>query len=513
MFKDLKIMKTNIITINTIMEKSLKYLCTVLFLLFIGTGAYAQMIIEEQVKIKTSEWSTYGGSPYTVSKGNISVSTSGVGGTGAYTGGSGSSAYIKIGKGYSVTFSVPSGGKIQKIHFSPNDSQGGMNKAIGCSSGTWNTASSMWTASSDVNSLTMTAPSGSGGEIAWNDFTITVRYTATSAVGVTVSPTSKSWTNAIGVSGNQTFTITGLGSYVNNDECLMSEADYQENKYEDYSTSSITVGTYATFSRGATSASSVAVSAVGTHTGTYSCYLCLHGDDGTSSASFRRVDVYVPLTLTVTGCDDPGKPVITNPISPVSYTTATVSWSAAANATKYDLKIGTTSGGSQFATYSNLTGTSKSLTGLSQGTTYYATVVAKNDCGVTTNTSTSVSFTTLTCPSISGTPSVTISGITGSSVNISYSMTNAVKYTFLIADDEDYPTTSVADYHHGPYTNATASRSYDDLESGKTYYVWVRAWNTCDEGSTTYAGSFTTCIYLFGYKLSTYGCGHRQHGA
>lgn len=487
-------MKTNNIVINSIMEKSLKYICTVLFLLFIGTGAYAQMIIEEQVKIRTSEWTTYSGSPYTVSKGNISIATSANGGSGAYTGGSGSSAYIKISKNTSVTFSVPSGGQIIKIHFSPNASQGGMNKAIGCSSGTWNTASSMWTQSTSVNSVTLTAPNVTGGEIAWNDLTITVRYTGASAVGVTVSPTSASWTKAIGASGNQTFTITGLNSFTNNDECLMSEADYQEHMYDDWE-GYITVGTNATFTKTSASASSVSVSASATATGTYSCYLCLHGDDGGSATSFRRVDVYVPLTLTVTGCDAPAKPVITNPITPVSYTTATVSWSAAANATKYDLKIGTTSGGSQFATYSNLTGTSKSLTGLSQGTTYYATVVAKNDCGVTTNTSTSVSFTTLTCPSISGTPSVTISGITGSSVNISYSMTNAVKYTFLIADDEDYPTTSVADYHHGPYTNATASRSYDDLESGKTYYVWVRAWNTCDEGSTTYAGSFTTLSY------------------
>ncbi len=491
-------MKTNNIVINSIMEKSLKYLCAVLFLLSIGTSAYAQsMIVEEQVKIKTSEWSTYSGSSYTVSKGNISISTSAKGGSGAYTGGSGSSAYIKIAKGTSVTFSVPSGGSIQKIHFSPNASQGGMSKAISCSSGTWNTASAMWTQSTSVNSVTLTAPNTDGGEIAWNDFTITVRYSGASGVGVTVSPTSASWTKAISASGSQTFSITGLNSFTNTDEVLMTVADYQEHMYDDWE-GYITVGTYATFNNESSSATSVRISGSATHTGTYSCYLCLHGDDGGSAASFRRVDVYVPITLTVTGCDDPGKPVITNPITPVSYTTATVSWSAAANATKYDLKIGTTSGGSQFATYSNLTGTSYNVTGLSDGTTYYATVVAKNDCGVTTNTSTSVSFTTTACPSISGTPSVTISGITGSSVDISYSMTNATKYTFLISDNENYDDPSKrtgTEYHHGPYTNATASRPYDDLESGHTYYVWVRAWNACDEGSTTYKGSFTTLSY------------------
>ena len=452
--------------------------------------ARAQMIIEEQVKIKTSEWTTYNGSAYTVSKGTVSITTSGVGGTGAWTGGSGSSAYIKIAKNTSVTFSVPSGGKIEKIHFSPNASQGGMNKDIVCSSGTWTKGSASWNYSSEVNTVTLTAPNTNDGAIAWNDLTITVRYTATSSVSVTVSPTSASWTKAISATGSQTFTITGLNSYNNTDECLMTEADYQNHNYDDYD-GYIIVDTYATFTKVSASATSVTVRGSATHTGTYSCYLCLHGDDGGTAASYRRVDVYVPITLTVTGCDDPATPVITSPISPVSYTTATVSWSAAANATKYDLKIGTTSGGSQFATYSNLTGTSKNLTGLTPGTTYYATVVAKNDCGATTNTSTSVSFTTLTCPTLSGTPTVTISNITGSSVHITYSQTNAVSYTFRIEDNE---TAGSGSYSHQYTKSATTTRDFSDLTSGTTYWVWVIAYNDCDEYVQTKT-SFTTLSY------------------
>jgi hypothetical protein len=353
--------------------------------------------------------------------------------------------------------------------------------------GTWTKGSANWTGS--ANSVTLTAPAGN--TIAWKSVTVTVRYSSSSEV--TVSPTSVSWTASTNENKNQTFTISGLSAnYTTTDEVLVSSTAYDA--YEDYS-GYITVDK-ATFTKVSASASSVSVRGSATANGTYSCYLCLHGTKGTDGGTdYKRLDIFIPIILTVEGCQDPEKPAITTPISPVSYTTATVSWDATLNATKYDLKIGTSSGGSQFATYSNLTGTSKDITGLTPGTTYYATVVAKNDCGVTTNTSNSVSFTTLTCPSISGTPTVTIDGITGSSVHISYSMTNATKYTFLIADASDYPTTGVATYHHGPYTNTTNNRTYDDLTSGHTYYVWVRAWNTCDQGSTTYTGSFTTTSY------------------
>ena len=482
-------MKTNIIANNTNMKQYFKYFCTVLFLFFIGTGAYAQMIVEEQAAVNSSAWTTYS-LPYTFSSDVISITTQSASGS-AWTGGSGNNAYIKIAAGKSVTFTAPTGGNIVKMHFSPDASQGGMNYDNLANTGTWTKGSANWTGS--ANSVTLTAPAGN--TIAWKNVTVTVRYSAAGYSDVTVSPTSVSWTASANENKNQTFTISGLNSFDSYDELLMSEADYNNTSmWEDYY-GYITVGN-ATFTKVSASATSVSVRGTATANGTYSCYLCLHATEGTSGGTnYRRLDIFIPITLTVEGCQDPAKPVITNPISPVSYTTATVSWGAAANATKYDLKIGTSSGGSQFATYSNITGTSYNVTGLNPSTTYYATVVAKNDCGVTTNTSTSVSFTTLTCPSISGTPTVTISGITGSSVNITYSMTNATKYTFLIADDEDYPTTGTATYHHGPYTNATASRSYDDLESGKTYYVWVRAWNTCDEGSTTYAGSFTTLSY------------------
>lgn len=479
-------MKTNNIVINSIMEKSLKYICTVLFLLFIGTCAYAQsMIVEEQAAVKSSSWSTYS-LPYTFSSDVISITTQSASGS-AYSGGSGSNAYIKIAAGKTVTFTAPTGGNIVRMNFSPDATHGGMNYDGIANTGTWTKGSSNWTGS--ANSVTLTAPAGN--TIAWKNVTVTVRYSAAGYSDVTISPTSVSWTASISENKEQTFTISGLNSFENYEELLMSEADYNNTSmWEDYS-GYITVSN-ATFTKVSNSATSVRVRGSATATGTYTCYLCLHGTEGTSGGTdYRRLDMFIPITLTVTGCDNPAKPVITNPISPVSYTTATVSWGAAANATKYDLKIGTTSGGSQFATYSNLTGTSKEITGLTPGTTYYATVVAKNDCGVTTNTSTSVSFTTLTCPTLTGTPTVTISNITGNSVHITYSQTNAVSYTFRIEDNE---TAGSGSYSHQYTKKTTTTRDFSDLSSGTTYWVWVIAYNDCDEYVQTKT-SFTTASY------------------
>lgn len=475
-------MKTNIITNNTIMKTYFKYLCAVLLL--IGTCAPAwALVIREQSEIKQSAWPNYATAGYyTANKFDVIMKAATI-----YKNGSS----ITIPGGGSVIIEAPTGGSVTQVHFSPNSTYGGMNYDLTVSSGTYIKGNSKWVGS--ASSVTITAPAGQN--IAWDAATVSISYESTSFVEINVSPTSKSWTAALDeVTAGQTFTYSGLAGFDYSYVYLCDDPDYT-----DYSTSSIVIGGHGIFSVDASTSTSMTISATGDATGNYTAYLALEGTTGSqNSGNYHHMEVFVPMTLTVTGCNTPTKPVITSPISPVSYTTATVSWSASTYATKYDLKIGTTSGGSQFATYSNLTSTSKALTGLTPGTTYYATVVAKNDCGVTTNTSTSVSFTTLTCPSISGTPTVTINGISGSSAHIAYSMTNATKYTFLISDNEHYDDPAQrtgTEYHHGPYTNATNDRTYEDLTSGTTYYVWVRAWNTCDEGSTTYKGSFTTLSY------------------
>ncbi|MDQ3282809.1 MAG: immune inhibitor A [Acidobacteriota bacterium] len=71
-------------------------------------------------------------------------------------------------------------------------------------------------------------------------------------------------------------------------------------------------------------------------------------------------------------------------------TAPTLSWSAAANATSYDVYLGTTSTPAFYASSST---TSLAVSGLTAGTTYYWRVVAKNSCGSAASSATR-SFTT-----------------------------------------------------------------------------------------------------------------------
>jgi len=74
------------------------------------------------------------------------------------------------------------------------------------------------------------------------------------------------------------------------------------------------------------------------------------------------------------------------PASNLSWThsgsTRILTWTAGANATAYDVQIGTTSGGSEIL-YDRTTGTSYTWTGGGSGTsnTFYARVHSHNSCG------------------------------------------------------------------------------------------------------------------------------------
>jgi hypothetical protein len=72
----------------------------------------------------------------------------------------------------------------------------------------------------------------------------------------------------------------------------------------------------------------------------------------------------------------------TNLSSSLSGSTRTLTWTAGANATDYDIQIGYTSGGSQFVR-DNTTHTNYQWTGGGSGTdgTFYARVHSHNSCG------------------------------------------------------------------------------------------------------------------------------------
>jgi hypothetical protein len=85
----------------------------------------------------------------------------------------------------------------------------------------------------------------------------------------------------------------------------------------------------------------------------------------------------VPPTMPV-----PGTPTTPSPLSPtagISINGVLLSWAAAANATAYDLYLGTSSNPPLFR--ANLAGTSQSSGALMSGANYYWRVVAKNSGG------------------------------------------------------------------------------------------------------------------------------------
>jgi len=106
---------------------------------------------------------------------------------------------------------------------------------------------------------------------------------------------------------------------------------------------------------------------------------------GASSAGAKNVVVTGADGQTVTSNSGytyvapPGSFSFTLPSSIVGLTTPKVQWTASANATSYDLKIATTSNcASPTYTYTGLTTTSKVVDALSNGSTYYACITAKN---------------------------------------------------------------------------------------------------------------------------------------
>ncbi len=109
---------------------------------------------------------------------------------------------------------------------------------------------------------------------------------------------------------------------------------------------------------------------------------------GTAGSESESVDYALSLV------EAPAAPSLTSPSDNASGqpSEVTFTWAAAANATSYDLQIGTTSGASN-SLDQNFTGTSVQVSGFAANTTYFWRVRSKNDCGDSAFTS-DRSFTT-----------------------------------------------------------------------------------------------------------------------
>ncbi|WP_127531673.1 endo-1,4-beta-xylanase [Paenibacillus kobensis] len=186
----------------------------------------------------------------------------------------------------------------------------------------------------------------------------------------------------------------------------------------------------------------------------------------------------------------------TNPTVPAAPTglTATagnaqvaLSWAASSGATSYTVKRATTSGGTYTNVATNVTTTSYTDTGVTNGTTYYYVVSASNSAGSSANSAqASATPTGGTTPTVPAAPSGLTATAGNAQVALSWAAsTGATSYTVKRATTSGGTYTNVA-------TNVTAT-SYTDtsVTNGTTYYYVVSASNSAGSSANSAQASAT----------------------
>ncbi len=172
----------------------------------------------------------------------------------------------------------------------------------------------------------------------------------------------------------------------------------------------------------------------------------------------------------------------------------TLSWSASTGAITYRLQVSASSGFSTtIVDDSTLTGTSRALSGLSNNTTYYWRVSAKNTGG-SSAFSTARSFTTIV-----GAPSVPVlsspaNGATGVAISATLTWsasTGATSYRVQLSSTATFASTLVDDS-----TSTGTTKTVGPLTNNTTYYWRVSAKNAGGTSSFSIASSFTTIVAL-----------------
>jgi len=164
---------------------------------------------------------------------------------------------------------------------------------------------------------------------------------------------------------------------------------------------------------------------------------------------------------------------------------ATLSWAASSGATSYTVKRATTSGGPYTNVATNVTATSYTNTGLTNGTTYYYVVSAVNSAGQSAN-SAQASATPQAAVTVPAAPTALTATAGNAQVSLSWTASSgATGYNVKRATTSGGPYTTVATGVTGTtYTNTA-------LTNGTTYYYVVSAVNSAGESTNSAQASAT----------------------
>lgn len=218
----------------------------------------------------------------------------------------------------------------------------------------------------------------------------------------------------------------------------------------------------------------------------------------TTPASFFTAPASIALST-----DTPNAPTSTA-ASSIAATSLSANWTApasGANPTGYYLDVATDSGFTSFVSGFNALDvgnvTTKSVTGLTAGTTYYYRVRAYNANGSSSNSSTQSPLTLPPAPTSSAASSITPVGFTA---NWS-SATSATSYTLDVATDSGF-TSLVSGYSALNVGNVTSYATHG-LSPGIAYWYRIKAVNASGTGAASSSQNPTTTAAYQGYLRSS----------